>query len=123
MANEAKKVENKLENAANSAQAKMTEASAMLQGLFSVYTSAARSALEGTVEVDKLILNKLGDAAKDTAEYGRELLQVRDFNSAMSAYTKFAEARLNKSVADTKEVLDVAKTRAEDVIAPFKAYA
>ncbi len=95
----------------------------MLREYVSVLSTAGRAAIEGTIEVDKLILTKLADGARDTMNYGRELMAVRDVNTAVSSYANFASTRLNKSVADTKEVLDLAKARAEDVIKPFKAVA
>ncbi len=102
---------------------KMNAAGHMLQTYFSALSTAGRSVFEGTVEVDKLVLSKLSDAVQETVEYGRDLMSVRDLNTAVSMYANFAETRLNKSVADTKEVLDLVKNRSEEVIKPFKAYA
>ncbi len=119
MSNTAKKAETVTANAA----ANINKAGDMFKDYVSAFTAAGRIALEGTIEVDKLILNKFSDAAKETADYGKSLMGARDVKTVAAMVTSFAEDRLNKNVADTKEVLDLAKTRAVAVIEPFKAYA
>ncbi len=119
MTNAAKKVETATDKAASN----LNEAGNFFKNYVSAFSSASRIALEGTIEVDKLILNKFGEAARETVQYGKELMGARDIKTAGSMAVDFTRARVNKNIADTKEVLDLAQTRLEDMIEPFKAQA
>lgn len=112
----ASKAVSTIEGLASKAQAQLGQANTMAKDYFTALTAVARTSVEGTIAVDKLVLRKFSDAAKDTAECGRELLKARDMKTAFGTYVGFVEKRLNDSVADTKEVLDLAHGHARDVI-------
>ncbi len=119
MTNAAKKVE----TVKGKAAANLNEAGNLFKNYVAAVSSASRIAVEGTIEVDKLILNKFGEAARETVQYGKDLMGARDIKTAGAMAVDFTHARVNKNIADTKEVLDLAQTRIEDVIEPFKAQA
>lgn len=121
--NAARNVENKVENLADRASANLNAAASEARNFFSIYTDALRTFAEGVVEVDRLILNKLGETARETVEQGKALLNVRDVKTAVGMTAAYAQSRIDRNVADTKEVLDLVNERLQASIEPFTTYA
>lgn len=121
--NAARKVENKVENLADRAGANLNAAANQAQTFFSLYGTALRTYAEGVVEVDRLILNKLSAAVSETYEQGKSVLSARDIRTAVGMTAGYAQSNLDRTVADTKEVLDLANERLQASLDPFKAYA
>ncbi|TRD17283.1 phasin family protein [Palleronia caenipelagi] len=121
--NAAEKVENKVEKLADRASANLNAATSEARTFASLYTTALRSFAEGVIEVDKLILSKLSNAASETVQQGQQILKARDVKTAIAMTTVSTQSTLDRNVSDTKEVLDLANARLQESLEPFKTYA
>lgn len=123
MATTAKTAEKKVENKVEDTAEKLTAVANRAQDFFSALRTSARTSVEGIVEVDRLILNKIVEGTKETYDYGVKLASARDISTAVNMAGEFTKARLNKGVADTKEVLDLTNERAQKAMEPLFAKA
>ncbi|WCR05900.1 phasin family protein [Paracoccus fistulariae] len=99
---------------------KVAETGKAVSGLFSALTTGTRTALEGVIAVDKTLLGYVGEAAKSYAKLGRQSFQASSMSELFDLHVAHAHDRIEQNAANTREVLDLAQTKAKEAYAPIQ---
>lgn len=123
----AKKVEAAKETKVEAAREMMTNANEKIaqttkamNGLFSALTASSRLAFQGAVAVDKAVLGYATEAVKSYADLGRQSVSAKTVNDLVDLHVAHAHNRIEKNAANTREVLDMAQSKAKEAYAPVK---
>jgi hypothetical protein len=108
-------------NDAGAEQLKALQAQAT--DFFGMLAEAGKLAISNTIELDKMILNRVTDSAQEAFDHGRAVLAAKDVKTAFEMQTAYVQNSLEKGVCDTKEVMEFAKVKATEVTEQFKKQA
>lgn len=99
---------------------KVTEAAKTATGLFQALTTGTRTAVEGVIAVDKALLGYAGEAVKSYAELGRQSFSAKCMSDLFDLHVAHAHDRIEQNAANTREVLELASTKAREAYAPVQ---
>lgn len=90
-------------------------------GFLSALAQSGRKTVEGVVEVDKTLFGFAKDAVNAYIAHGKASLNAKNVNELLDIQAAYAHASIETGVANTREVIDLARAKAEEAYAPVKS--
>lgn len=121
-AKETKATETKLVDAEVIEQStqKIAETTKAVQGLFGAYFQSGRKAVEGVIAFDKALFGYAREAVESYANLGRDVVKAKSINEVVDLQVAFAHNRVEQNAANTREAIDLVKTKAKEAYEPVE---
>ena len=100
--------------------AKLTEGTEVARDLVSALTESGRKTFEGVLAFDKALLGIVKESITAYVDHGKATLQARSINDVVDLQAAYAHSAIEATAANTRELLDLAKTKTEEAVAPLK---
>lgn len=98
----------------------VANASKAATGLFGATFAASRKMVEGVIAVDQALIGCMRDAASSYVDLGKKTFRAKNVDELINLYAANAHARIEANAANAREVVELAKDKATESIAPVK---
>lgn len=99
---------------------KMTETTKAATSIANAFFLGGRKTVEGVIEVDKALFGYAREALNSYATLGRNVVNAKSMSELFDMQVAHAHDRIEQNAANTREVLDLAQTKAKEAYVPVK---
>ena len=102
------------------ATANLNEGSKAARSLFGALTLSGRKTLEGVLAFDKAVFGIVKNNVTSAIDHTKATMSAKSINDVVELQAAYAHSYIEATAANSRELLDLAKTRTEEAYAPVK---
>ena len=104
----------------DAATSNLNEGTKAARNLFSALTMTGRKTFEGVVAFDKALFDVLKSNVTSYIDHGKATMSAKSINDVVELQAAYAHSCIEATAANSRELLDLAKTKTEEAYAPVK---
>ncbi len=89
-------------------------------GMFGALATAGRKSVEGVIEIDKNLIEYSKDYFSRVTALGNDTIKAKCLNDVIDLQASFAHNSVETAAANTREIIELARTSSKEAYAPVK---